>query len=65
MNLEEVKSYKDKNRNKNRSYLDRYLEFIYDGIKSCVDCDRDSCTVRFVLPEGCNRWFIWHNFSCR
>ena len=52
MNLEEVKSYKDKNRNKNRSYLDRYLEFIYDGIKSCVDCDRNSCTLRFILPEA-------------
>lgn len=52
MNLEEVKSYKDKNRNKNRSYLDRYLEFIYDGIKSCVDCDRNSCILRFILPEA-------------
>lgn len=52
MNLEEVKSYKDKNRNKNRSYLDRYLEFIYDGIKSCIDCDRNSCTLRFILPEA-------------
>lgn len=49
MNLEEAKDYK--NKNKNRSYLDRYLEFIYDGIKSCVDCYRDSCTVRFILPE--------------
>ena len=52
MNLEEAKVYKDRNKDKNRSYLDRYLEFIYDGIKSCVDCDRDSCTVRFVLPEA-------------
>lgn len=50
MNLEEAKDYK--NKNKNRSYLDRYLEFIDDGIKSCIDCERNSCTVRFVLPEA-------------
>ena len=52
MNLEEAKNYKDKNKDKNRCYLDRYLEFIYDGIKSCIDCDRNSCTVRFILPEA-------------
>ena len=47
MTLEEAKAYKDKN----RCYLDRYLEFIYDGIKSCIDCTRNSCTVRFNLLE--------------
>lgn len=50
MTLEEAKVYKDKFANTN-SYLDNYLNFIYDCIKSCIDNNKDSCSVKFTIYQ--------------
>lgn len=49
MTLEEAKFYKDRDRNS--SYLDKYLNFVYDGIKSCIDNNNDSCSVEFTIYQ--------------
>ena len=49
MTLEEAKVYKDRDRNS--SYLDKYLNFVYDGIKSCIDNNKDSCSVKFTIYQ--------------
>lgn len=51
MTLEEAKVYKDKSENSEDSYLDKYLNFIYDGIKSCIDNNKDSCSVKFTIYQ--------------
>ena len=51
MTLEEAKVYKDKTKDNKNRYLARYLEFIYHEIKSCIDCNRDSCIVDFFIPS--------------
>lgn len=53
MTLEEAKVYKDKfaNTNSGNSYLDKYLGFIYGGIKSCIDNNKDSCSVKFTIYQ--------------
>ena len=51
MTLEEAKVYKDKSENSENSYLDTYLNFIYDGIKSCIDNNKDSCSVKFTIYQ--------------
>lgn len=51
MTLEEAKVYKDKSANSENSYLDTYLNFIYDGIKSCIDNNKDSCSVKFTIYQ--------------
>lgn len=47
MTLEEAKAYKDKDRNSEN----KYLNFIYDGIKSCIDNNNDSCSVEFTIYQ--------------
>ena len=49
MTLEEAKIYKDKSANSN--CLDKYLNFIYDGIKSCIDNNNDGCSVEFTIYQ--------------
>ena len=51
MTLEEAKVYKDRDIEIEVSYLDRYLDFIYDGIKSCIDNNKDSCSVKFTIYQ--------------
>ena len=51
MTLEEAKVYKDKSTKSANSYLDKYLNFIYDGIKSCIDNNNDSCSVKFTIYQ--------------
>lgn len=54
MTLEEAKFYKDKfykDRDRNSSYLDKYLNFIYDVIRSCIDNNNDSCSVKFTIYQ--------------
>lgn len=51
MTLEEAKVYKDKSANSENSYLGKYLNFIYDGIKSCIDNNKDSCSVKFTIYQ--------------
>lgn len=51
MTLEEAKVYKDKSANSENSYLDKYLNFIYDGIKSCIDNNKNSCSVKFTIYQ--------------
>ena len=51
MTLEEAKIYKEKVESNKNSYLNRYLEFIYHEIKSCIDRNRDSCIVDFFIPS--------------
>ena len=53
MTLEEAKFYKDKfaNTNSGNSYLDKYLNFIYDVIRSCIDNNNDSCSVKFTIYQ--------------
>lgn len=48
MTLEEAKAYKDKSKT---NCLERYLKFIYDGIKSCIDNNKDSCSVKFTIYQ--------------
>lgn len=47
MTLEEAKVYKDRDRNSEN----KYLNFIYDGIKSCIDNNNDSCSVEFTIYQ--------------
>ena len=47
MTLEEAKAYKDRDRNSEN----KYLNFIYDGIKSCIDNNNDSCSVEFTIYQ--------------
>lgn len=47
MTLEEAKVYKDIDRNSEN----KYLNFIYDGIKSCIDNNNDSCSVKFTIYQ--------------
>ena len=54
MTLEEAKFYKEKfykDRDRNSSYLDKYLNFIYDVIRSCIDNNNDSCSVKFTIYQ--------------
>lgn len=54
MTLEEAKFYKEKfykDRDRNSSYLDKYLNFIYDVIRSCIDNNNDSCSVEFTIYQ--------------
>lgn len=48
MTLEEAKAYKDKSKT---NCLERYLNFIYDGIKSCIDNNNGSCSVEFTIYQ--------------
>ena len=47
MTLEEAKVYKDRDRNSEN----KYLNFIYDGIRSCIDNNNDSCSVEFTIYQ--------------
>lgn len=54
MTLEEAKFYKEKfykDRDRNSSYLDKYLNFIYDVIRSCIDNNKGSCSVKFTIYQ--------------
>lgn len=48
MTLEEAKDYKAKSKD---SYINKYLNFIYDGIKSCIDNNNDSLSVEFTIYQ--------------
>mgnify|MGYP007022430186 CR=1 FL=1 len=54
MTLEEAKFYKEKfykDRDRNSSYLDKYLNFIYDVIRSCIDNNKGSWSVKFTIYQ--------------